>query len=368
MTHGLIHLMGFAKAFDYGNITQLTKTVSKPFGAFWFATAVLFIIITLFLLLKKDWWWIPALIAIIISQVLIISFWSDAKFGTIANLLILVAIINAWGIQYFVNTYKSDVTAGLNRTNKIENNLLTIKDIEPLPELVQQYLTYVGVLNKPKVKNTKVIFEGEMREQGKDWFKFTSEQYNFFDTPTRLFFMKATMFGITIPGYHAYKNANATMQIKLAGLFHIVNVKGNTLTKAETVTLFNDMCIFAPATLIDKRISWQPVDSSSVKAIFTTEGISITAILYFNKEGQLINFISDDRYAVSDMKRYRFSTPVSNYKNIYGYNLPTYGETVWHYPEGNFTYGKFNLQQLEYNCKFKPRLHVYNRDLNLFSY
>ncbi len=351
LVHGLIHLMGFAKAFDYGNITQLSKTVSKPLGAFWLATAILFIIITLLLLLKKDWWWIPALIAIIISQLLIINFWNDAKFGSIANLLILVAVINAWGIQHFENTYKTDVAYGLNSTNTIENNLLTMKDIEPLPELVQRYLTHVGVLNKPKVKNAKVIFEGEMREQGKGWFKFTSEQYNFFDTPTRLFFMKANMFGVTIPGYHAYKNANATMQIKLAGLYPIVNVKGNTLTKAETVTLFNDMCIFAPATLIDKRISWQPVDNSSVKAIFTTEGISITAILYFNKEGELINFISDDRYAVGDMKQYRFSTPVSNYKNISGYNLSTYGETVWHYPEGNFTYGKFNLQQLEYNCK-----------------
>ncbi len=30
--HGLIHFMGFAKAFNYGNITQLTKEISKPAG------------------------------------------------------------------------------------------------------------------------------------------------------------------------------------------------------------------------------------------------------------------------------------------------------------------------------------------------
>ena len=28
--HGLIHVMGFMKAYNYGNITQLTKAISKP--------------------------------------------------------------------------------------------------------------------------------------------------------------------------------------------------------------------------------------------------------------------------------------------------------------------------------------------------
>jgi hypothetical protein len=44
-----------------------------------------------------------------------------------------------------------------------------------------------------------------------------------------------------------------------------------------------------------------------------------------------------------------FSTPVSNYKNINGINVMTYGETIRHYPDGKFTYGKFNLKKIEYN-------------------
>ncbi len=34
LIHGLIHCMGFAKAFGYGNITQLSKDISKPSGLF----------------------------------------------------------------------------------------------------------------------------------------------------------------------------------------------------------------------------------------------------------------------------------------------------------------------------------------------
>jgi hypothetical protein len=301
--------------------------------------------------MKKDEWWIPGVIAVITSQLLIFTAWQDAKFGTIANVIILVAAILSFGRWQFENKYKRDVASGLQRTKAIEeNDLLTEADIQTLPDLVQAYLRYVGVLNKPKVKNVRVVFEGAMRDKGKDWFKFTSQQYNFFDIPTRLFFMKGRMFGITVPGYHAYKNGTAAMQVKLFGLFSIIDAKENVLNKAETVTVFNDMCLTAPATLIDKRIRWQPIDASSVKATFTVNDISISAILYFNEKGQLINFLSNDRYAIADMKQYPFLTPVSQYKNINGYNLPAYGEAVWRYPDGDFSYGKFNTLDIQYNC------------------
>jgi hypothetical protein len=249
-------------------------------------TALVFIIATALILMKKDIWWIPGLIAVIISQVLIFTVWQDAKFGTIANGIILVAAILSFGRWQFENSYKKDVAAGLQRTRALQENVLvTDSDIQALPVLVQNYLKYVGVLNKPKVKNVKIVFDGAMRDKGKDWFSFTSEQHNFFDIPTRLFFMKGRMFGITVPGYHAYKNGSASMQIKLFGLFPIINAKENVLNKAETVTLFNDMCLLAPATLIDKRIRWESIDTSSVKAKFTVNGITISAILYFNEKG-----------------------------------------------------------------------------------
>jgi hypothetical protein len=201
------------------------------------------------------------------------------------------------------------------------------------------------VINRPKVKNIQIVFEGQMREKGKDFFPFTCEQYNFFDEPTRLFFMKAKIKGITVPGYHRYTNGTATMDIRLFGLFSVVKREGQDMDKAETVTLFNDMCLMAPATLIDKRITWLAIDSNSAKGTFTNHEITISAILYFNEIGQLIDFISNDR----DVNSYPFSTPVSNYQNKNGINIMTYGEAIWHYPDGNFVYGKFNLKEVEYN-------------------
>ncbi len=349
--HGVIHLMAFAKAFKYAEINQLTQPISKNTGLFWLFATLLFLATTALFLSKIDYWWIVATLAVLVSQFLIFNNWQDAKAGTIANIIILAGIIAGYGSQRFENSFKKDVWVGLNRTNNLEKAVLTEGDIQTLPPVVQKYIHYVGALGKPKINNFRVVFEGEMRDKGKDWFPFRSEQYNFLDSPTRLFFMKGQMFGMTVPGYHAYKEATATMQIKIFGLYPVVDIKGKALNQAETVTLFNDMCLLAPAALIDQRIQWQPVDNLSVKAIFTNKGITIAANLYFNEQGQLINFTSDDRTSINDMQQYRFSTPVKNYVNMNGRNVISYGETVWHYPDGAFTYGKFNLKEIEYNTR-----------------
>jgi hypothetical protein len=194
-----------------------------------------------------------------------------------------------------------------------------------------------------------VRFTGKMRSKEQDWFSFQSEQYSFFDEPTRLFFMKGEFFGLTVPGYHHYENGRAGMEIKLFGLIPVVQVSGDEISKGETVTLFNDMCLLAPASLLDPRIQWKDENDHSVRAIFTHGPHVISAVLYFNKQGQLVNFKSDDRYDVNLKQFLPFSTPVAAYQ-VFGVTPAlARGEAVWHYPEGAFTYGEFDLQAIEFN-------------------
>jgi len=347
--HGLIHLLGFLKAFELATISELTQSITRPLGILWLIAALLFVTTAITFAFKNDWWWAIALVAVILSQILVITFWQDAKFGSIPNLLILGVVLLSFGRTLFERGYQKDIQNSLNRTHSLPTEIVTEADIQPLPQAVQRYLKYVGVVGKPKVSSMRAVLTGEMREKGKDYFPFTAEQYNFYDEPIRLFFMKAQMFGMTVPGYHRYVDGSATMDVRIFGLFSVVKHAGEVMNVSDTVTLFNDMCLLAPATLIDKRITWQSVDELTAKATFTNHGISITATLYFNTEGQLVNFISEDRWAVADMKQYPFSTPVSNYRNINGYNLPTYGEAIWHYPDGEFIYGKMEIKDIEYN-------------------
>lgn len=346
--HGLVHFMGFAKAFNMGELEELTKEVTKPMGTLWFFTGVLFIISSIFYLLKRDFWPIMAIMAVVVSQILVFIFWKDAKFGSIANAIILIMGILAWASNTFEGSYHRDVSKSF-EMSPIIPELVTDEDLAHLPGPVQRYLYQAGVVGKPKVQNFKITFEGRMRDREKDWFTFTSEQHNFIQEPTRFFFMKAKVRGLSTVGYHFYKNGKASMLIRLVSLFPVVKIDGPDLLKTETVTFFNDLCLFAPAALIDDRIQWDAINEQSTKAIFTNNGTTISAILYFDGSGQLVDFVSKDRQDISQMKTFPFSTPIKSYGEINGHKLPIEAEAVWHYPDGGFTYGEFRLKTIGYN-------------------
>ncbi len=232
-------------------------------------------------------------------------------------------------------------------------NVLSEHEAAHLPDCIKKYLTYTGAINKSKPQNIFIEFDAEMyRKPGDKPMKSHSVQYNFYGQYSRLFLMKAGKMGIPFRAMHIYQNYQASFQVKVADMFKVVDIKGEELTKAETVTLLNDMCIFAPGSLTDTRLTWNEIDSLSTKVTLTNGKYVVSAILYFNETGELINFISDDRYALQDdgtMKQVRWETPVLNYKEIEGRKIPTYGKTIWKYPEGDFTYGVFTLQSIKYN-------------------
>jgi len=352
LVHALIYVMGFIKAFKLVSIPQFTNEVSKPLGLLWLLTSVLFIITSLLFYLKSNVWFMFAFIAVFLSQVLIVIFWQEAKYGTFLNILIELIAIVGFATWSFKNKFENDVIQALDATT-FSNEIITEKDLDSLPINIQKYLRYVGVVGKPKPFNMKLTFQGEMREQGKAWFTFNSNQYNFFKNPTRFYFLNANFKGLPTQGYHVYKKDMSGMQIKLLSLFTVVHEDSPELFPTETVTYFNELCLFAPGALIDKRIKWEEIDSTSVRATFTNNSTRISATLYFNEIGQLINFISEDRYSITEMKKYPFSTPVKDYKEINGINIPSYGEAIWHYPEEDFVYGKFYLKTIQYNINIK---------------
>ncbi len=232
-------------------------------------------------------------------------------------------------------------------------SVLTEQEITYLPACVQKYLIYTSAVGKSKTQNMCIEFDAEMYRKPDDKpMKSNSIQYNFYGNYSRLFLMKAGKLGIPFRAIHIYKNEKATFQVKVAELFKVVDIKGEELTKAETVTLLNDMCIFAPGSLTDSRLTWTELDALSAKVTLTNGKYVVSAILYFNEAGGLTNFISDDRSALQDdghMKQVRWSTPVSAYKEFEGRMVPTVGKTIWHYPEGDFTYGVFTLKRIRYN-------------------
>ena len=75
-------------------------------------------------------------------------------------------------------------------------------------------------------------------------------------------------------------------------------------------------------------------------------------MLTFNGAGELINFESDDRARAESGATFaarRFSTPVRGYRDFGPVRLMSFGEARWLLPDGEFTYGEFNLVEITYN-------------------
>ncbi len=170
LLHGIIHFMGFAKAFHYGNVAQFAKEISKPMGLLWLLTGLLFIVSTGLNMMKRDTWPILAMIAVLVSQILIFTVWRDAKFGTIANFIILLAAIIGFASSQFENKYKGDVRSAIEKS-KTHSEIITARDLERLPLPVKKYLVYVGVVGKPKINNVCIVLKAKCGKRERIGFR-----------------------------------------------------------------------------------------------------------------------------------------------------------------------------------------------------
>ena len=238
-------------------------------------------------------------------------------------------------------------------TDSVSTVLVTDRDLDRLPRPLQTYLRRVGVVGRPHVHNFRARFSGQMKSRtDAGWMRIRAEQYEFFDEPARLFLMQASLHGLPFEALHLYLGESATMQVKVLSLIQVVDARGPEMNQSETVTLFNDMCLLAPAALIDANVQWQDRDEHAALAAFTNAGNMIRAELSFDQTGDLGGFVSGDRYQSADGVTYRnlpWSTPVSDYRDFGGIRLPTRGDATWKQPEGDFTYARFLLEEIEYN-------------------
>ena len=351
--HAFIHLLWFAHSFGWVNLPYFSKDIPGMVGFSWFLAALLFLWSAYKLARQNAKWFLSGLSGVLLSQMWIFSAWGDTKYGSFANLLVLVGTMVGFAKWEFESRYRQDVT-GVFENSKFSNRILTEEDLYPLPALLREYIRKSGALGKPLVDNFCLEFEGKMRQRGKPWFSFTSEQYNFIPNPIRLFFMKGRIRGLSVWGYHSYQPPTAKMIIRALSVLPQLKIEGPEMYPTETVTFLNDLCLFAPGAMVDDRIQWEELDAFRIRAKLTLKDVEVSAILTFNEAGDLINFRSEDRYDVEKMERFPFTTPVTNFREFNGIRIPSYGEAVWHYPVGDFVYGKFHLKSVQYNVAELP--------------
>lgn len=350
--HGLIHLLGPAKAFGWANVSQLQKPISPAGGILWLLAATLLIAAAVGLAAHASRWWLPGVIGVLISQGLILMTWTDARFGTVANLIIaiplLVAVADSRPSSFRARFEHDRDTLLAGPTQPAQR--VTNEDLASLPPLMQTYLRRMGVVGRDRVRNLRVTFTAQMRSSATSpWMSATATQYEFFERPARLFLMNATRSGLPFDIFHRYVDDAATFQVRIAGLLPVVNKRGAGITHDETVTLMNDVLVMAPAAVLDLPFSFETLSERSLRAVFRNAGFAVSADITFNAVGDLVGFTSTDRAHDRDGGAATWSTPISGYRDVNGIRIGALGDANWIEPSGEWTYGRFEITSIAYN-------------------
>jgi hypothetical protein len=361
VAHGLIHLLGAAKGFGWAAVSQLKEGIGFAGGAMWLLAAVLVLATAALLAMgAPTWWWALALLAALASQVAIVTSWGDAKYGAVANVILLLAAaygFAALGPTSFHAQYDDLAAEAVADASPEPGDLVSERDLAELPEPLAAYVRRSGAIGKPRVRSFSAEFHGRIRS-GPDeaWMSFTGKQLNTFGPrPRRVFLMDATRSGLPVTVLHSFKDTTATMRAKVLSLFPVVDASGAEMDRGETVTVFNDLVVLAPAAIVDAPVRWTAVDAQHVRGVFTDGDQTVSAVLTFDAEHDLVDFGSGGRQRASaDGKSFdplRWSTPLHGHRDVDGRRVLVTGDGRWHAPapEGLFTYVEFHIDDIAYN-------------------
>ena len=280
------------------------------------------------------------------------------KMGKMGRIMAWTLLLLAGGIAYLFlrgpdlpNEFRRMLAKELASDAARPHPVVTEESLVGLPAPVQRYIRMSGAVGKPRPASLTVTYDAQMfSKPGAAAMTGVAVQYDRFDPPKRLFYMPSRMMGLPVKVLHDYDGTAATMRVRLAGLVSVVDSKGEAFSRVETVTLLNDLCLFAPGWLTDPRLTWTALDDQSAAVTFHNGPFVVSARLFFNTAGELVNFTSNDRGAVEANGVARllpWSTPVRDYKDFGGQRVLTYGEAIWTEPTGDFAYGKFTVTGFE---------------------
>jgi len=275
-----------------------------------------------------------------------------AKVGLVVLVIIIVLAVS-FTISYiaFERKVDNEVEKLFKKSKEISPEVISEADIEGLPEPVQRYLRYAQVIGKEKIQTVRLKQKGFFRQkEDQGWMPLNAEQYYTTDPPAFIWNGNLRLLQLPlIKGRDKFCEGKGNMFIKLLPFIKIADASGYEIDQGTLVRYLNEIMWF-PTAYLNDYIEWEPIDSSSAKATISVEGLTASAILYFNEKGEMTNFVAERYMTVDDkFSLETWSTPIEKYREVHGIRIPTKGEGVWKLSSGDFSYIRLEIIDIEYN-------------------
>ena len=341
--HGLLHFIGVSKALRPASIPAISDSFSKSEGFLWFTAAILLVGASVACAVRKEWWPIVAIAGVVISQIVIGLSWQEAKYGSLANLIILLVSFNFLSQQRFNSSVNKEVAA-------VENTQQNESFASSLPPVVQNWLEKSGALDQ-EILGVHLVQEGrmKMKPDGK-WMDFkATEVFNLKD-PGFVWQVEVDALPfVKLYGRDMLENGKGAMTIKFYHLINLVNEKDDyKLNSGSMMRYLAEACWFPPAAKAS-YLKWEQIDENSAKATFTQNSEQVSGVFEFSEDGLVQSFEGMRFFGTGNKaKQEIWRIENSGIKEFHGILIPQKSSIIWKLESGDFHWLELEIKDLQY--------------------
>lgn len=355
--HGIIHLFGFAKSFGISEFNAISQPISKAYGILWLFTFLLFALTIILNFISPNYWWLIGFLAVILSQVLIINYWSDAKFGTIANVIIVLASIIGYSSFNFKEKVKEE-RIELFENSQLENNeVLSSKSLDGLPTIVQKWLTNNGAVGAQTVSNVYLTQELQLKlkPNQENWNEGKAEQYFTIQPPAFSWNINTEINSfLSVVGRDKFTEGKGDMTIKLLALVPVANAKNETKIDQATLQRYLAEIVWFPSASLSQYIKWEAIDEHSARATMEYKGTKGSGEFHFDNNGNFKKFVAMRYQNQNAEKPIKWTVIATKIEERNGIKIPVECQASWELESGNWTWLKLKITDIKYNVNEMP--------------
>jgi len=237
--------------------------------------------------------------------------------------------------------------------SKAQSKTFSFNDLEGLPEPVQRYFKYALKDGQEYIRFVRLKQVGEFRmKENQSWMPIKAEQYFTTEVPAFLWRVKLMMAPfIWIEGRDMYYQGKGNMLIKILSTITVADATGREMDISSLIRFLSETPWFPTALLPSDYIEWKEIDSNSARAVIKDNGYTASGIFTFNEKGEIIKFVTNDRYMESDGKYFKeqWTGYYRNYQEIEGMKIPIEGEVEWNLSDRDLQYAKLKITDIQYN-------------------
>ncbi len=318
---------------------------------------MLFTVTVSLMLVHSNYWWFSSFLAVIISQVLVLNYWSDAKFGTIANIIILFVAILGYSSFNFMQKIKTERVNLFDNSQVKKQHIITQEELVGLPPIVQKWLINSGIIGEKCISNVHLVQELQLKlkPEQTNWNNGTAEQYFTVQPPAFNWNINTEMSSIlSVVGRDKFVDGKGEMIIKLLSLIPVAHAKNDEKVNQASLQRYLAEIVWFPSASLNQYIKWETIDDYSARATMEYKGTKGSGKFYFDSNGTFEKFVAMRYLDSNDDEPTEWTVTATKTEERNGIKIPVECKASWSLESGKWTWLKLKIKQIEYNVEKIP--------------